>query len=39
MPDQVRLLKSILIERGEGNLARIDLARTIEGTYELKNGR
>ena len=39
VPDQVRLLKSILIERGEGNLARIDLARTIEGTYELKNGR
>lgn len=39
VPDQVRLLKSILIERGEGNVARVDLARTIQGTYELKNGR
>jgi cell division protein FtsQ len=39
VPGQVRLLRSILVERGEANVARIDLARTIEGTYELKNGR
>jgi hypothetical protein len=39
VPEQVRLLRSILVERGEANLARIDLARTKEGTYELKNGR
>jgi cell division septal protein FtsQ len=36
---QVRLLRSILVERGEANLARIDLAKTTEGTFELKNGR
>jgi cell division septal protein FtsQ len=39
VPGQVRLLRSILLDRGEANLARIDLARTIEGTYELKNGK
>ena len=39
VPEQVRLLRSILVERGEANVARIDLARTREGTYELKNGR
>jgi hypothetical protein len=36
---QVRLLRSILIDHGEANLARIDLARTTAGTYELKNGK
>lgn len=39
VPGQVRLLRSILLDRGEANLARIDVARTIQGTYELKNGR
>lgn len=39
VPGQVRLLRSILLDRGEANLARIDLARTTEGTYELKNGK
>jgi POTRA domain-containing FtsQ-type protein len=39
VPGQVRLLRSILIERGEANLARIDLARTTQGTFELKNGK
>jgi len=36
---QVRLLRSILIEHGEANLARIDLAKTTAGTFELKNGK
>jgi hypothetical protein len=39
VPGQVRLLKSILVAQGEANLARIDLARTVEGTYERKDGR
>ncbi|MDP9481894.1 MAG: FtsQ-type POTRA domain-containing protein, partial [Chloroflexota bacterium] len=39
VPEQVRLLRSILVERGEANVARIDLARTSEGTYELKDSR
>ncbi len=39
VPGQVRLLRSILIKQGEANLARIDLARTIEGTFELKSGK
>jgi POTRA domain, FtsQ-type len=36
---QVRLLRSILVKQGEANLARIDLARTTEGTFELKNDK
>jgi cell division septal protein FtsQ len=36
---QVRLLRSILIEHGEANLARIDLAEPLKGTFELKNGK
>jgi hypothetical protein len=36
---QVRLLRSILIDHGEANLARIDLAKTTAGTFELKNGK
>jgi POTRA domain-containing FtsQ-type protein len=39
VPEQVRLLRSILVERGEANITRIDLARTREGTYELKDSR
>ena len=39
VPGQVRLLRSILIEHGEANLARIDLAKTTAGTFELKNGK
>ena len=39
VPGQVRLLRSILLEHGEANLARIDLARTLAGTFELKNGK
>ena len=39
VPGQVRLLRSILLDRGEANLARIDVARTTEGTFELKNGK
>lgn len=39
VPEQVRLLRSILLKQGEANLARIDLARTTEGTYELKTGK
>ena len=39
VPGQVRLLRSILLDRGEANLARIDVARTIEGSYELKSGK
>jgi hypothetical protein len=39
VPGQVRLLRSILIDHGEANLARIDLAKTLAGTFELKNGK
>jgi hypothetical protein len=39
VPGQVRLLRSILLDQGEANLARIDVARTIQGSYELKNGK
>lgn len=39
VPGQVRLLRSILVAQGEANLARIDLARTVEGSYERKDGR
>jgi cell division septal protein FtsQ len=39
VPDQVRLLRSILIELGEANLATIDLSDPTHGTSRRKDGR
>jgi hypothetical protein len=36
---QVRLLRSMLIDHGEANIARMDLAKTTAGTFELKSGK